>query len=255
MSKRSPEAPREQTLIEHLLELRNRLLRTVIVVLVLFLALLPFANEIYQLLAKPLLDVMPSGTSMIATQVASAFIVPMKLTGWVALFIAIPYVLYQAWGFIAPGLYQHEKRLAAPILISSVLLFYAGMAFAYFLVFPLVFSFITATAPVGVQVMTDIDAYMSFALTTFLAFGVAFETPVVVTLLVVTGITSTRAMIAARPYVIVAAFIVAMVLTPPDVLSQFLMAIPMCLLFEIGLLIGKMVEKRRATTQVDAPHT
>lgn len=248
MSEPSPEHQREQTLIEHLLELRDRLLRSVVVVLVLFLALLNWANDLYHLLARPLLDVMPAGTSMISTQVVGAFLVPMKLTAWVALFLAIPYVLYQAWGFIAPGLYRHEKRLALPLLVSSVLLFYAGMAFAYFLVFPMVFKFITATAPVGVAVMTDIDAYLSFALMSFLAFGVAFETPVVVVLLVASGMVTTQTMVSSRPYVIVAAFVVAMVLTPPDVLSQFLMAVPMCLLFEVGVIIGRMIEKRRAAS-------
>ena len=242
-----PQQPREQTLIEHLLELRDRLLRAVVVVLVLFLVLLSFANDIYHALAKPLLDVMPEGTSMIATGVASTFVAPMKLTGWVAFFIAVPYVLFQMWGFVAPGLYQHEKRLAAPILVSSVLLFYAGMAFAYFVVFPLVFAFFTATAPEGVQVMTDIDAYLSFVLVLFLAFGVAFETPVAVVLLVTMGIVNTQTLANARPYVIVAAFVIGMLLTPPDILSQFLMAIPMWMLFEVGLLVGRLIEKRRGT--------
>lgn len=249
-----PDTQREQTLIEHLLELRDRLLRSVVAVLALFLVLLNWANDLYHLLAKPLLDVMPAGTSMISTQVVGAFIVPMKLTGWVALFLAIPYVLYQFWGFIAPGLYRHEKRLAMPILVSSVLLFYAGMAFAYFLVFPMVFKFITATAPAGVAVMTDIDAYLSFALMSFLAFGIAFETPVIVVLLVASGITSTQTLVNGRPYMIVAAFVIAMVLTPPDILSQFLMAVPMCLLFEVGVIIGRMIEKNRASA-ADSAHS
>lgn len=249
MSEEAPDNnnPREMTLVGHLLELRDRLLRVVVAILLLFLGLLPFANDIYRLLAQPLLKVMPPGTSMISTQVVGAFVVPMKATGWVSLFIAVPYVLFQAWSFIAPGLYRHEKKLALPILVSSVLLFYAGMAFAYFLVFPTVFSFITATAPMGVQVMTEIDAYLSFALTSFLAFGVAFETPVVVVLLVASGIASTEAIVKSRPYVIVGAFVVAMVLTPPDILSQFMMAVPMLLLFEVGLVVGRMIEKRRAT--------
>lgn len=238
-----PQAPREQSLIEHLLELRDRLLRSVLLALGLFLLLLPFANTLYEALAQPLLAVMPAGTTMIATQVASSFIAPMKLAAWVALFIAMPFVLYQAWAFIAPGLYQHEKRLALPILASSVVLFYAGMAFAYFLVFPLVFGFLTGTAPEGVQVMTDIDAYLSFVLMMFLAFGVAFETPVVVVLLVAMGMTSTENLRKSRPYVIVAAFVIGMLLTPPDVISQLLMAIPICLLFEVGLLVGSQVEK------------
>lgn len=237
--------PREQTLIEHLLELRDRVLRTVLVVLLLFLVLLPFANDIYHAMAKPLLDVMPKGTTMIATQVASTFLAPMKLTAWLSLFITIPYVLYQAWGFVAPGLYNHEKRLALPIIVSSVLLFYAGMAFAYFVVFPLVFGFFTTTAPEGVQVMTDIDAYLSFVLMLFLAFGIAFETPVVVTLLVVMGMASTESLRKSRPYVIVAAFVVGMLLTPPDVISQLLMAIPICLLFEAGLLVGMLIERKQ----------
>lgn len=252
MSAPSPTEHREQTLIEHLLELRNRLLRTVVVLLVLFLALLPFANDIYHALAKPLLDVMPAGTSMIATGVASSFVAPMKLTAWLALFIGIPYVLYQVWAFTAPGLYKHEKRFALPVLVSSVLLFYAGMAFAYFVVFPLIFAFFTATAPVGVQVMTDIDAYLSFVLMLFLAFGIAFETPVVVTLLVAMGIVSTATLVTSRPYVIVAAFVIGMLLTPPDILSQFLMAIPICLLFEVGLLIGRLIERKRGTVESSA---
>lgn len=242
----SREEHREQTLIEHLLELRDRLLRIVVAVLLLFLGLLPFANDIYHALAKPLLDVMPEGTSMIATGVASTFIAPMKLTGWLALFIAVPYVLFQVWGFVAPGLYKHEKRFAAPVLISSVLLFYAGMAFAYFLVFPLVFGFFTSTAPEGVQAMTDIEAYLSFVLALFLAFGIAFETPVAVVLLVAMGMVTTQQMIAARPYIIVAAFVIGMLLTPPDVISQLLMAIPMWMLFEVGLVVGKVIEKQKA---------
>jgi len=246
-----PEEQREQTLIEHLLELRDRLLRIVVAVLLLFLGLLPFANEIYHALARPLQDVMPEGTSMIATGVASTFIAPMKLTGWVALFIAIPYVLFQIWGFVAPGLYRHEKRFAAPVLVSSVLLFYAGMAFAYFVVFPLVFAFFTSTAPEGVQAMTDIEAYLSFVLALFLAFGVAFETPVAVVLLVAMGMVSTQQLTAARPYVIVAAFVIGMLLTPPDVLSQFLMAIPMWLLFELGVVIGRVIERQRAGKAVN----
>ncbi len=254
MSEQAPNnTPREMTLVGHLLELRDRLLRMVVVILLLFLCLLPFANEIYHVLAQPLLKVMPAGTSMIATQVVSAFLVPMKTVGWVSLFVAIPYVLYQIWSFIAPGLYRHEKKLALPILVSSVLLFYAGMAFAYFLVFPMVFSFITSTAPVGVQVMTDIEAYLSFVLTSFLAFGVAFETPVVVVLLAATGMVSTATMTAARPYVIVGAFVVAMVLTPPDILSQFMMAVPMLMLFEAGLIVGRWIEKSRAATK-DVAH-
>lgn len=243
--KESREEHREQTLIEHLLELRDRLLRIVVAVLLLFLGLLPFANDIYHALAKPLLDVMPEGTSMIATGVASTFIAPMKLTGWLALFIAVPYVLFQVWGFVAPGLYKHEKRFAAPVLISSVLLFYAGMAFAYFLVFPLVFGFFTSTAPEGVQAMTDIEAYLSFVLALFLAFGIAFETPVAVVLLVAMCMVTTQQMIAARPYIIVAAFVIGMLLTPPDVISQLMMAIPMWMLFEVGLVIGKVIEKKR----------
>jgi sec-independent protein translocase protein TatC len=241
-----PEEHREQTLIEHLLELRDRLLRIVIAVLLLFLCMLPFANDIYHALAKPLQDVMPEGTTMIATGVASTFIAPMKLTGWLALFIAVPYVLSQVWGFVAPGLYKHEKRFAVPVLVSSVLLFYAGMAFAYFVVFPLVFAFFTSTAPEGVQAMTDIEAYLSFVLALFLAFGVAFETPVAVVLLVAMGMVSTQQLKAARPYVIVAAFVIGMLLTPPDVFSQLLMAIPMWILFEVGVLIGQVIEKQRA---------
>jgi sec-independent protein translocase protein TatC len=238
--------PREQTLIEHLIELRDRLLRSAMVVMVLFLGLLPFANDIYHLVALPLQAVMPEGTSMIATGVASSFFTPMKLTAWAAFFIAVPYVLFQVWAFVAPGLYTHEKKLAAPILFSSIVLFYAGMAFAYFVVFPLAFGFFTATAPEGVRVMTDIEAYLSFVLTLFLAFGVAFETPVAVVLLVAMDMVSTKTLVASRAYVIVGAFVVGMVLTPPDVISQFLMALPMWLLFEVGVLFARVIEKRRA---------
>jgi len=246
MSDETPSgAPREQTLIEHLLELRDRLLRTVIVVLLLFLGLLPFANDIYHALAKPLLDVMPAGTSMIATGVASSFIAPMKLTAWLALFLAIPYVLWQVWAFVAPGLYRHEKRFAAPVVVSSVLLFYAGMAFAYFVVFPTVFGFFVGILPPGVQMMTDIKAYLDFVFSMFFAFGIAFEVPVAVVILAWMGIVNPETLAEKRPYIVVGAFVIAAVLTPPDVLSQFLLAVPMLILFEVGLFVARRLHRRQ----------
>ncbi|QKT03180.1 twin-arginine translocase subunit TatC [Ectothiorhodospiraceae bacterium 2226] len=232
------EVQEEQGFVSHLMELRDRLLRSVLVVLLLFLALFPFANQLYVMLAEPLLRHLPHGSSMIATEVASPFLTPFKLALVVALFIAVPYLLYQLWAFVAPGLYQRERRLVLPLAVSSAILFYAGMAFAYFAVFPLVFGFLTAAAPEGVAVMTDISRYLDFVLKMFFAFGIAFEVPIAVILLVRMGATTPEQLRAKRPYVIVGAFVVGMMLTPPDVISQTLLALPMWILFELGVILS-----------------
>ncbi|MEI8593958.1 Sec-independent protein translocase subunit TatC [Photobacterium sp. Hal280] len=228
-----------QPLFSHLLELRNRLLRSILSVLVVFLCLVWFANDIYSLLAAPLVERLPEGTSMIATDVASPFFTPIKLTLVASVFLAVPLILYQIWAFVAPGLYKHERRLVMPLLFSSSLLFYCGVAFAYFVVFPLVFGFFTSIAPEGVQVATDIASYLDFVLALFLAFGIAFEIPVAIILLCWTGATDPQSLRQKRPYIIVAAFVVGMLLTPPDIISQTLLAIPMCLLFEVGLFFSR----------------
>ncbi len=232
--------------MSHLVELRDRLLRMVLAVVVLLFALFPFANDIYTFVAGPLMAVLPENTSMIATQVASPFLTPFKLSLVTAVFVAMPYLLYQFWAFLAPGLYKNEKRIALPILISSILLFYLGAAFAYFVVFPLVFAFLTSVAPEGVAVMTDISHYLDFVLTLFFAFGLAFEVPIATILLVLTGVTTPQQLSSKRPYVIVSAFVVGMLLTPPDVISQTLLAVPVWLLFEIGVLFARMLTKRKA---------
>lgn len=235
----------EQPFVSHLLELRDRLLRMVLVVLVAFVAMFPFANEIYTFLAEPLMQHLPEGSSMVAIEVASPFLIPFKLVLMLSVVLTIPYLLYQLWGFIAPGLYQHEKRLATPLLISSVLLFYAGMAFAYYVVFPLVFGFFTSVAPEGVSVMTDIGHYLDFVNMLFLAFGIAFEVPVATVLLVAIGATTPEKLGHIRPYIIVVAFIIGMFLTPPDVISQVLLAIPMWILYEFGIIFSRFVVKAR----------
>lgn len=236
----------EQPLIEHLLELRNRLLKAVLAVTVVFLGLYYFANDFYHILSEPLRKFLPPGSTMIATDVASPFLAPLKLTLVLALFVSIPYVLYQAWSFIAPGLYRHEKRFALPMLFSSVLLFYAGALFAYLVVFPLVFAFLTGAAPEGVTVMTDISSYLNFVLKLFLAFGLAFQIPIATLLMIKTGMTSVASLKEKRPYVIVGCFVIGMLLTPPDVISQTLLAIPMWLLFEVGVLFGRWVEPKES---------
>ncbi|SIT69965.1 sec-independent protein translocase protein TatC [Ectothiorhodosinus mongolicus] len=235
----------EGTLLSHLVELRTRLLRIVVVILVIFLALFPFANTIYAALAGPLMVHLPEGSSMIAIEVAAPFLIPFKLVLMLAIVIAVPYLLYQIWAFIAPGLYRHEKRLAVPLLISSTLLFYIGMAFAYFIVFPLIFAFFTASAPEGVSVMTDIARYLDFVILLFLAFGIAFEVPIATILLVALGLTTPKELAKKRPYVIVGVFMVGMVLTPPDIISQTLLALPMWVLFEIGIVLSKFVVKKK----------
>jgi len=230
---------REMPFIEHLIELRSRLLKIVAVVLVAFLGLAPFADRLYTWLAGPLLKHLPEQGTMIAIDVASPFLTPFKLALVVAIFATLPFTFYQIWGFVAPGLYRHEKRLLLPLLVASTLLFYAGAAFAYFVVLPLVFRFMTTTAPQGVAVMTDISRYLDFILTLFFAFGVAFEVPIATILLVWSGIASRESLAKKRPYVIVAAFVIGMLLTPPDVISQTLLAVPMWLLYELGLLFSR----------------
>ncbi|AMD01999.1 MULTISPECIES: twin-arginine translocase subunit TatC [Halomonas] len=232
-------------LIEHLIELRSRLLRSVVAIFVIFLGLYPFANEIYTFVAQPLMALLPEGSQMIATEVASPFLAPFKLTLVVAVFVAIPYVLHQAWAFVAPGLYDNEKALAMPILASSVGLFYAGAAFAYYAVFPLLFQFFTQTGPENVAVMTDINQYLNFVLKLFFAFGVAFEIPIATFLLIASGATTVESLSKKRPYVILGCFVVGMLLTPPDVISQSLLAVPMYLLYEVGILFGRLVRYRR----------
>jgi len=242
----------EQPLLFHLIELRDRLLRMVLVIAVLFVILIPFSNTLFSILSGPLLAHMPEGGSMIAIEVASPFLIPFKLTLFLAVFLAIPYILYQLWSFVAPGLYRHERRLVVPLLVSSTTLFYAGAAFAYFVVFPLVFAFFTAAAPEGVSVMTDISRYLDFVLTLFFAFGAAFEVPVVTVLLVMTGMTTQAALREKRPYVIVGAFVLGMLLTPPDVISQTLLAVPVWLLFEVGLYASSWFVKIRKDTDAEA---
>ena len=236
----------EMTFVEHLVELRNRLLRVVIVVAILLLCLMPFANRLYALLAAPLLAEMQMGSSMIATQVASPFLTPFKLALVAAVLIAMPYILYQFWAFVAPGLYRHEKRLVFPLMITSSFLFYLGMAFAYYVVFPLMFAFFQAVAPEGVEIMTDISSYLDFVLKIFFAFGLAFEVPIATVVLVWTGFTTPEALVQKRPYIIVGAFVVGMLLTPPDMISQTLLALPVWILFELGVIFARVYAQRDA---------
>jgi len=231
----------QETFISHLIELRSRLLRSIVAIVVVLVALFPWAKDIYAFLAKPLLHALPEGATMIATDVTGTFLVPLKVTLMAAFLIALPYVLYQVWAFVAPGLYQHEKRLALPVIVSSVVFFAVGMAFAYFVVFPVAFGFFAGYAPAGVQMMTDIDKYLSFVLTMFIAFGITFEVPVVVVVLVRLGVVSVEKLRSIRGYVIVGAFCVGAVFTPPDVLSQCMLAVPLWLLYELGLLVARFV--------------
>ncbi len=240
---------KNQTLIEHLIELRTRIMRALIAVLVIFLVMAAFSNTIYELVSEPLRALMPEGSTMIATEVASPFLAPLKLTIVLALFLAMPVVLYQLWAFIAPGLYAKEKAIAIPLFISSVVLFYLGMAFAYFVVFPLIFGFFTQAGPDSVTVMTDINAYLSFVLKLFFAFGLAFEIPVATFLLIRAGIVSRESLASKRSYVLVGCFVVGMFLTPPDVFSQALLAIPMYALFELGLLFSKTAGRKHEETE------
>jgi sec-independent protein translocase protein TatC len=245
----------QDTFISHLIELRDRLLRGLLAVAIIFLCLFPWAKDLYTLLAQPLLAVLPQGGQMIATDVVGVFLVPLKVTALVAVMIAMPYLLYQMWAFVAPGLYAHEKRLVLPLVFSSSLLFLAGMAFAYFVVFPLAFKVLASFAPDGVAWMTDIDKYFSFVLGMFVVFGVTFEIPVAVILLVRMGVVSVEQLIEARPYVIVGAFVVAAVLTPPDVVSQLLLAFPLWLLYELGIIAARVmgVTPQKTDSETSAP--
>nr|WP_314738782.1 twin-arginine translocase subunit TatC [uncultured Haemophilus sp.] len=237
-------ADQSQPLISHLIELRNRLLRSLVFVLIVFCCLVYWANDIYTLLATPLTSNLPAGATMIATNVATPFFTPIKLTIVTSVFLSVPFILYQAWAFVAPALYKHEKRLIYPLLVSSTLLFYCGVAFAYYVVFPIVFGFLTSTTPEGVQMATDISSYLDFVLTIFMAFGICFEVPVAIILLCWAGITTPEDLRAKRPYIIVAAFIIGMLLTPPDIFSQTLLAVPMCLLFEVGVICARFYKPR-----------
>ena len=231
-----------QTLITHLTELRDRIIRCLIAVFIIFLFLFPFANEIYEFISLPLRDLLPEGASMIATEVASPFLTPFKLSMLLSLYLAMPYVLFQIWRFIAPGMYLTEQRIAIPILSSSIILFYAGTAFAYFVVFPLVFSFFTSVAPDGIEIMTDINRYLDFVLKLFFAFGIAFEIPIIAIILIVTGVTTAEKLASKRPFILVGCFVIGMLLTPPDVISQSLLAVPMWILFEIGIFLARRME-------------
>ena len=232
------------TLFDHLLELRSRLLNVVIGVLIVFFCLFYFANEIYEYVSKPLMETLPEGGQMIATDVASSFFAPFKLTMVISIFIAMPFILYQIWAFIAPGLYKNEKRLVIPLMLGSTLLFYGGIAFVYYVVFPIIFAFFTSVAPEGVNIATDISSYLDFVLKLFFAFGIVFEIPIVIILLCWTGFTDPDSLRAKRPYVVVGAFVVGMLLTPPDIISQTLLAIPMLLLFELGVFIAAIYQKK-----------
>lgn len=231
----------EGSLISHLIELRSRLVKASLSVLVVFIGLVPFAQQIFSMVADPLIDQLPEGSSMIATQVASPFLTPFKTTLFVALFFAMPVVIYQIWAFVAPGLYRKEKSFAIPLVASSIVLFYLGIAFAYFVVFPLMFAFFNAVTPEGVQMMTDISSYLDFILTIFFAFGLAFEVPIATVMLVATGLTNTDSLKKKRPFVFLGAFVVGMFLTPPDVISQTLLAVPIYLLFEAGILMSRLM--------------
>lgn len=235
------EHDQEMPLVAHLVELRSRILRALLVILLIFIALMPFAQDLYTWVSAPLRAYLPEGATMIATGVASPFLAPFKLTLMLSLFLAVPVILHQVWGFIAPGLYQSEKRIAIPLLISSILLFYIGMAFAFYVVFPIMFGFFASVTPEGVAMMTDIGQYLDFILTLFFAFGVAFEVPVATFLMVWIGILDLQTLRDSRPYVIVGCFVVGMLLTPPDVFSQTLLAIPMWMLFEVGIFAAALV--------------
>ena len=235
----------EGTLLSHLVELRDRLLRISIAVFLVFLVLVPFSQRIFTMVATPLMEQLPEGTSMIATQVASPFLTPFKLTLFVALFLAMPVVLYQVWAFVAPGLYSKEKRFAIPLLASSIMLFYLGTAFAYFVVFPLMFGFFAKVAPAGVIWSADITHYLDFVLAIFLAFGLAFEVPIATVLLNWTGLVSIEALTSKRPYVFLGAFVLGMLLTPPDIISQTLLAVPVYILFEAGIIMAKIFGRKK----------
>jgi len=232
----------EKPFLDHLIELRSRILRSMAAVGVIFVPIYYFANDLYEWISAPLTAQLPEGSTMIATQVATPFLTPFKLAIFAAIFVGIPYLLHQVWAFVSPGLYRHEKKFAVPLLLSSILLFYAGMAFVYFLVFPLIFAFFTQVAPEGVAIMTDINQYLDFVLKMFLAFGIAFEIPIATMLIAWSGLASADNMARRRPYVIVGCFVVGMLLTPPDVISQLLLALPTWLLFEVGIIMARLTE-------------
>lgn len=240
-----------ETFISHLIELRDRLLRVVIGLILVFVVLFPFADQIYTLLAQPLLASLPAGGQMIATEVTTPFFVPMKMAMMAAFVLALPHTLYQVWAFVAPGLYLHERRFMMPLVVASTLLFLAGMAFAYFLVFPVVFGFITGYAPEGVAVMTDIGRYLDFVITLFIAFGLAFEVPIAVIMLVGFGFVQISTLKEIRAYVIVGAFVLGAVFTPPDIISQFMLAVPLWLLYEAGIFVAGFIEKRKVIDPSD----
>ena len=244
-----PEDDQELSFLQHLVELRSRLLKACLAVFVVLIALLPFSRQLYEALASPLMAQLPEGSSMIAIDVASPFLTPFKLTLLIAIMVAIPVVLYQLWAIVAPALFKHEKRLARPLLLSSIVLFYSGCAFAYFIVFPLVFGFLTGIAPDGVAVMTDISKYLDFVITLFIAFGITFEVPIATIILVATGITTTEKLTKWRPYIVVGAFALGMLLTPPDVISQTLLALPMWILFEIGIIFSRILIPEKQADQ------
>lgn len=236
----------EQPFMAHLIELRDRILRIVVVVIAIFVVLFFFANDLYHIVAAPLLAKLPEGSTMIATGVAAPFLTPFKLSLVTSIFIAIPFIFYQFWSFVAPGLYRHEKRLALPLLVSSVFLFYAGIVFSFYVVFPLMFAFFTATTPEGVAMMTDISQYLDFILKMFFAFGLAFEVPILTIVLTITGVTNAEKLAEKRPYIIVGSFVVGMLLTPPDIISQTLLAIPIWLLFELGVVFSRIIGNKKA---------
>lgn len=238
-----PQEENTQTLIDHLIELRARLLKSLTIFLLLFLGLFYFSNEIYQFLSEPLRQLLPAGSTMIATGVTSPFFAPMKLTVVAALLLAMPVILHQAWAFISPGLYRHEKKIALPLLIASIVLFYAGIAFAYYVVFPVMLGFFTSIGPTGIALMPDINDFLDVALKLLFAFGCAFEIPIVTFLLIASGIVSVETLVAQRSYVIVGCFVVGMLLTPPDVFSQTFLAVPMWMLFELGIVLARLIVK------------
>jgi sec-independent protein translocase protein TatC len=240
-SQETPGIDDAQPLVAHLTELRDRLLRSILAVLLVFLVLMNFSNELFLIVSEPMRAALPPGTMMIATDVAAPFLTPFKLSFYVALLLAVPYVLHQIWSFVSPGLYRHEKRLAAPLLISSVVLFYCGVAFAHFVVLPLMFKVLSATGPAGIAYTPDITRFLDITLKLFLGFGVAFEVPVATVLLILSGATTPQSLAGKRPYIIVGCFIIGAILTPPDAISQCMMAIPMWLLFELGILVGRLV--------------
>lgn len=246
----STDTSSQAPLVAHLIELRNRLLKSVIVILVIFIGLYYFANDLYMIVSEPLRMLLPKGSSLIATEVASPFLAPLKLTFAISVLLSIPYTLYQAWSFIAPALYKNEKQIAIPLLISSIILFYGGVLFAYFVVLPLIFGFFTTVGPGDVTVMTDINNYLNFVLKLFFAFGVTFEIPIATYLLIKAGVTTVATLSKKRPYVFLGCFVVGMLITPPDIFSQTLLAIPMWLLFELGLLAGRTVKPEKESTEM-----